>query len=122
MTAAAIGGLCKHNASISGAECGCQAEVGSAAAMAAAEEDRALLCPRACGAEAAWVGATQVLAATSLDEVVRHYTGQTPITPAEAGEVRVTALDGQTLPAPLPPATSSPSCQPAMLPAISTSA
>jgi L-serine dehydratase len=36
LTAAAIGGLVKHNASISGAEAGCQAEVGSAAAMAAA--------------------------------------------------------------------------------------
>jgi L-serine dehydratase len=36
LTAAAIGGLAKHNASISGAECGCQAEVGSAAAMGAA--------------------------------------------------------------------------------------
>jgi L-serine dehydratase len=36
LTAAAIGGLVKTNASISGAECGCQAEVGSAAAMAAA--------------------------------------------------------------------------------------
>ena len=36
LTAAAIGGLCKHNASISGAECGCQAEVGSASAMSAA--------------------------------------------------------------------------------------
>ncbi len=35
LTAAAIGGLIKHNASISGAECGCQAEVGSASAMAA---------------------------------------------------------------------------------------
>ncbi|WP_319410793.1 L-serine ammonia-lyase [uncultured Cohaesibacter sp.] len=35
LTAAAIGGLIKHNASISGAEAGCQAEVGSAAAMAA---------------------------------------------------------------------------------------
>jgi magnesium chelatase family protein len=57
------------------------------AAMAAAEADRSLLCPRACGAEAAWVGATQVLAAATLDEVVRHYTGQSPITPAEAGEV-----------------------------------
>lgn len=57
------------------------------AAMAAAEEDRVLLCPKACGAEAAWVGATQVLAARSLDEVLRHYTGQVPITPAEAGEV-----------------------------------
>jgi magnesium chelatase family protein len=57
------------------------------AAMAAAEGDRILLCPRACGAEAAWVGATQVLAAGSLAEVVRHYTGQSPITPAEAGEI-----------------------------------
>ena len=36
LTAAAIGGLVKHNASISGAEAGCQAEVGSASAMAAA--------------------------------------------------------------------------------------
>ena len=36
LTAAAIGALVKINASISGAECGCQAEVGSAAAMAAA--------------------------------------------------------------------------------------
>ncbi|MEJ6403546.1 L-serine ammonia-lyase [Yoonia sp. 2307UL14-13] len=36
LTAAAIGGLIKFNASISGAECGCQAEVGSASAMAAA--------------------------------------------------------------------------------------
>ncbi len=36
LTAAAIGGLVKYNASISGAEAGCQAEVGSAAAMAAA--------------------------------------------------------------------------------------
>lgn len=57
------------------------------AAMAAAEENRALLCPKACGAEAAWVGATQVLAATTLDEVLRHFTGQTPLHPAEAGEV-----------------------------------
>ena len=36
LTAAAIGGLIKHNSSISGAEVGCQGEVGSAAAMAAA--------------------------------------------------------------------------------------
>jgi len=57
------------------------------AAMAAAEEDKALLCPRACGAEAAWVGAAEVLAAGSLNDVVRHYTGQAPLSPAEAGEV-----------------------------------
>ncbi|MDF1609964.1 L-serine ammonia-lyase [Hoeflea sp. YIM 152468] len=36
LTAAAIGGIIKHNASISGAEVGCQGEVGSAAAMSAA--------------------------------------------------------------------------------------
>jgi L-serine dehydratase len=36
LTCAAIGGIIKYNASISGAECGCQAEVGSASAMAAA--------------------------------------------------------------------------------------
>lgn len=57
------------------------------AAMAAAEEDRALLCPAACGAEAAWVGAAEVLAAASLSDVLRHFTGQAPLHPAEAGEV-----------------------------------
>ncbi len=36
LAAAAVGGLIKQNASISGAEVGCQGEVGSAAAMAAA--------------------------------------------------------------------------------------
>lgn len=36
LTASAIGGLIKHKSSISGAEVGCQGEVGSAAAMAAA--------------------------------------------------------------------------------------
>jgi L-serine dehydratase len=36
LVAAAIGGLIKHNSSISGAEVGCQGEVGSASAMAAA--------------------------------------------------------------------------------------
>ncbi len=36
MTAGIVGNLIKTNASISGAECGCQAEVGSACAMAAA--------------------------------------------------------------------------------------
>lgn len=36
LTASAIGGIIKHNSSISGAEVGCQGEVGSAASMAAA--------------------------------------------------------------------------------------
>ncbi|MBC7143334.1 MAG: YifB family Mg chelatase-like AAA ATPase, partial [Rhodobacteraceae bacterium] len=58
------------------------------AAMAAAEEERTLLCPKACGPEAAWVGAVPVIAAATLADVLRHYTGQSPITPAVPGEVR----------------------------------
>lgn len=61
------------------------------AAMAAAEEERTLLCPKACGPEAAWVGATPVIAAGSLSDVLRHFTGQAPIAPAEPGEVVGTA-------------------------------
>ncbi|MYM56631.1 YifB family Mg chelatase-like AAA ATPase [Thalassovita mangrovi] len=57
------------------------------AAMSAAEEDRILLCPKASGAEAAWVGACQVIAAPGLADVVRHYTGQSPLPPAQPGEV-----------------------------------
>ncbi|WP_413872317.1 YifB family Mg chelatase-like AAA ATPase [Albidovulum sp.] len=57
------------------------------AAMAAAEEERVLLCPKACGPEAAWVGATNVIAAANLSDVLRHYTGEAPITPASPGEV-----------------------------------
>ena len=57
------------------------------AAMAAAEEERTLLCPAASGPEAAWVGAATVIGAASLVEVVRHFTGQAPIAPSEPGEV-----------------------------------
>ncbi|MGV6850259.1 MAG: YifB family Mg chelatase-like AAA ATPase [Marinibacterium sp.] len=57
------------------------------AAMAAAEEDRQLLCPRASGPEAAWAGGTRVLAAASLGDVVRHFTGQTPMETARPGEI-----------------------------------
>ncbi|MGJ8546417.1 MAG: YifB family Mg chelatase-like AAA ATPase [Sulfitobacter sp.] len=64
------------------------------AAMAAAANGRGLLCPAASGAEAAWVGSTQVIAARSLSDVVRHFTGQNPIQPAEPGEM------GATLPGP----------------------
>ncbi|MGB3244763.1 MAG: YifB family Mg chelatase-like AAA ATPase [Sulfitobacter sp.] len=61
------------------------------AAMAAAAQNRSLLCPAASGAEAAWVGNTQVIAAASLGDVVRHFTGQTPLSPAEPGEVALAA-------------------------------
>lgn len=57
------------------------------AAMCAATEGKILLCPRACGAEAAWVGAAEVLGAVNLQDVVRHYTGQMTLAAAEAGEV-----------------------------------
>ena len=61
------------------------------AAMAAAEQNRSLLCPKGSGAEAAWVGQAQVIAAANLGDVVRHYTGQTPLNPAEPGEVTLDA-------------------------------
>ena len=57
------------------------------AAMAAAEQDRTLLCPEGSGAEAAWVDAAQVIAARDLGDVVRHYTGQAPLEPATAGQL-----------------------------------
>jgi len=57
------------------------------AAMTAAEQDRTLLCPAASGAEAAWVGGCAVIGADSLGEVVRHYSGQSIISPAKPGEV-----------------------------------
>ncbi|MEL6205236.1 MAG: YifB family Mg chelatase-like AAA ATPase [Pseudomonadota bacterium] len=57
------------------------------AAMAAASEERALMCPRGCGAEAAWVGSTKVIAPASLVDVIRHLTGQSALDPAEPGEV-----------------------------------
>ena len=57
------------------------------AAMTAAEEGRALVCPWASGPEAAWVGATEVLAARSLSEVVSHFNGRVPLAPADPGEV-----------------------------------
>ncbi len=57
------------------------------AALTAAEEDRTLLCPKASGAEAAWVDAAQVIGAASLAEVIRHFTGQHPLGVSEPGSV-----------------------------------
>jgi len=56
------------------------------AALAAGEDGHALLCPAACGAEAAWVGATPVFAAASLAELVGHRTDRSPLEPAKPGE------------------------------------
>lgn len=64
LTAAAIGGLIKYNASISGAECGCQAEVGSASAMAAAG-----LC--------AVLGGTPMQVENAAEIALEHHLGMT---------------------------------------------
>ena len=57
------------------------------AAMCAAQEGRVLICPARSGAEAAWVEAAAVLAPHTLGEVVRHFSGQAPMTTAMPGEV-----------------------------------
>ncbi|MDF0595501.1 YifB family Mg chelatase-like AAA ATPase [Psychromarinibacter halotolerans] len=57
------------------------------AAMAAAEEDRSLVCPEGCGAEAAWVGACAVIAPGSLAQAIAHFTGQRVLDPATPGEI-----------------------------------
>lgn len=57
------------------------------AALAAAEADCGLICPAACGSEAAWVGAVQVIAPKSLLELVNHFTGRAVIAPAQPGTV-----------------------------------
>ncbi|MBT2129703.1 YifB family Mg chelatase-like AAA ATPase [Aliiroseovarius lamellibrachiae] len=57
------------------------------AAIAAADDDRALICPRACGPEAAWVEAARVLAPATLSAVIQHFTGQSPLPPADPGTI-----------------------------------
>ena len=64
LTAAAIGGLIKYNASISGAEVGCQGEVGSASAMAAAA---------LCGA----LGGTNAQIENAAEIALEHHLGMT---------------------------------------------
>ena len=57
------------------------------AAVAAAAQDRGLICPEACGQEAAWVGATEVLAPASLLALVNHFAGREMLAPPEPGPV-----------------------------------
>jgi len=57
------------------------------AAVAAAEDQRSLICPPACGAEAAWVGTVPVVAPAGLKQVVDHLTGRAPVAPASPGQV-----------------------------------
>jgi len=45
------------------------------AAIAAAEAERGLICPAACGSEAAWAGELEIIAAPSLIALVNHIKG-----------------------------------------------
>ncbi len=58
------------------------------AAMAAATDDKILICPEICGPEAAWVDAAKVIAPSSLAAVIRHFTGQAVLDAALPGEVQ----------------------------------
>lgn len=64
LAAAAIGGIIKHKASISGAEVGCQGEIGSASAMAAA-------------GLAAALGATNKQIENAAEIALEHHLGMT---------------------------------------------
>lgn len=82
LTAAAVGGIIKTNASISGAEVGCQGEVGSASAMAAAG-----LC--------AALGGTNEQIENAAEIALEHHLGMTcdPI----AGLVQVPSIERNAL-------------------------
>lgn len=57
------------------------------AAVAAAEQECGLICPSACGAEAAWVGAVEVIAPASLLDAINHFKGKASIPASEPGAV-----------------------------------
>jgi L-serine dehydratase len=82
LTAAAIGGIIKRNASISGAEVGCQGEVGSASAMAAA-------------GLAAVLGGTPEQVENAAEIALEHHLGMTcdPV----AGLVQVPCIERNAL-------------------------
>jgi len=82
LTSAAIGGIIKHNASISGAEVGCQGEVGSASAMAAA-------------GLAAVMGGTPEQVENAAEIALEHHLGMTcdPV----AGLVQVPCIERNAL-------------------------
>jgi len=54
------------------------------AALAAATADKALVCPAACGPEAAWIGGVEIVAAPSLMAVINHYKGVQILMPPQA--------------------------------------
>ena len=58
------------------------------AALAAAEAERQLMCPKASGSEAAWVGDAAVYAPESLRDAVAHLSGARVLPTSEPGEVQ----------------------------------
>lgn len=64
------------------------------AAVAAGGMNLGLICPEACGPEAAWAGETRVLAAPSLIALVNHFRGTQVLSAPKPG----TMLDGERVP------------------------
>ena len=54
------------------------------AALAASEQSRGLICPAACGPEAAWAGGLEIIAAPSLIAIVNHMKGVQVLNPPTA--------------------------------------
>ena len=64
------------------------------AAVAAAGMGLGLICPDACGPEAAWAGEVRVLAAPSLIALVNHFRGTQALSPPRPGPM----VDGEKIP------------------------
>jgi magnesium chelatase family protein len=54
------------------------------AALAASEQNRGLICPASCGAEAAWAGGVEIIATPSLIALVNHMKGAQVLNPPAA--------------------------------------
>jgi magnesium chelatase family protein len=57
------------------------------AAVAAGGMGLGLICPEACGPEAAWAGDTRIVAAPSLIALVNHFRGTQVLSPPKAGDM-----------------------------------
>jgi magnesium chelatase family protein len=64
------------------------------AAVAAGGMGLGLVCPQACGPEAAWAGDTRILAAPSLIALVNHFRGVQALSSPKPGEI----LEGERVP------------------------
>ncbi len=64
------------------------------AALSAAMSERGIICPRACGPEAALVGAVQVLAPDGLVSLINHFAGRGALAPPQPAEM----VDDATIP------------------------